>query len=107
MHFNPYLVGTIQDYKSRTKLGIQIGFGSHLQRNSWTELCQESPRINIIKIPASPQEELPILRTHEGWSEGRIAESLDVDEQDDDVLMAIISPKRTSGTTNPELQLVS
>ena len=56
----------------------------------------------MIKTPASPQEELPILSTHEGSGEG-MNEPEDDEEDDETVLMAIISPARTIGRTNPEL----
>lgn len=79
----------------------------YLQKNSWTELCHESTSINITKTPASPQLELPILRTHEGSGDGIKEEPPCVDEGelDDDevVLIAMISPARTMGRTNPEL----
>ncbi|GAB4842635.1 hypothetical protein Ancab_012608 [Ancistrocladus abbreviatus] len=75
-----------------------------------TESCQESTSINIIKTPASPQEELPILSTHEG-SDGRMTDSLspllDEDDVEDVVRIAIISKASTAGRRSPEFHLMS
>lgn len=62
----------------------------------------------MTKTPARPQLELPILSTHDGSGEGVQEEPprVDADELDDDeevVLIAITSPARTMGSTNPEL----
>lgn len=69
--------------------------------------------MSISNNPASPQDELPILSTHEG-SEGRSevddASLLTDDEELDDedvVLIAIIRPARTIGRTNPEFHFDS
>lgn len=83
----------------------------YLQKNSCTDSCHDSTSNNITKIPASPQDELPILSTHEGSGDG-IIEALpppcvEIDEHDEVVLMAIISPARTIGRTKPELHFVS
>ncbi|KAF2323623.1 hypothetical protein GH714_036364 [Hevea brasiliensis] len=63
--------------------------------------------MSITRIPASPQDELPILSTQEGSEEG-VNEALPPFWTDDVdvVLMAIISPARTIGRTNPELHFV-
>lgn len=83
----------------------------YLQKNSWTDSCQDSTSMSITRIPASPHDEPPILSTHEGSADG-INEALpplciDDDEEEDVVLMATISPARTIGRTNPELSFIS
>lgn len=61
------------------------------------------------KTPANPQEDPPILSTHDGSGDGR-NEPLVRDEEEVDeevVLIAIISPARTIGKTKPELHFDS
>lgn len=55
----------------------------------------------MTKTPASPQEELPILSTHEGSGHGSNDE--EEDEEEEVVLMAIMRPARSIGRTKPEL----
>lgn len=89
-------------------LSQSIHISIYLQKNSWTDACHESTSISITKMPASPQDELPILNTQEGSGEG-IIEALapPCAEADEVVLIAIISPARTIGRTKPELHFVS
>lgn len=66
----------------------------------------------MTKMPASPQEELPILSTDEGSEDGSNGADLvpvcEVEVDDDEVvLMATINPATTTGNTNPELHFVS
>lgn len=81
---------------------------SYLQKKCCTEACHESINTSMIKIPASPQEELPILST--------VDSSGDVDtdfllplciELYEVVLMATINPASTTGRTKPELHPTS
>lgn len=61
----------------------------------------------MIKTPANPQEELPILSTHDGSGDSSSEEALGDDEEEEVVLMAIIRPARTTGRTKPELHFDS
>lgn len=78
----------------------------YLRKKSCTEPCHESTNKSMIKTPASPQDELPILSTHEGSGEGKnepdCADGNELEPDDEVVLMAIISPARTIGRTNPD-----
>lgn len=86
-------------------------FQLYLQKKSCTEPCHESTNRSMSKTPASPQDELPILSTHEGSGEGKnepdCADDNELEPDDEVVLMAIISPARTIGRTNPEPKIVS
>lgn len=79
----------------------------YFHNNSWTEPCQWRTSMSITKTAANPQEELPILSTKEGSWDGSNEPFVDDDdtqeELDEDVLIAIISPKRIIGRTKPEL----
>ena len=78
-----------------------MGLGTfYLQKKCWTESCHESTSMSITRTPASPQDELPILNTHEGSEDGN---TMDDEDDDDVVLMAIIRPASTTGRTKPEL----
>lgn len=83
----------------------------YLQKNSLTDSCHDSSSVSITKIAASPHDEPPILDTHVGSGDG-ISQALpplgiDDDDDDDVVLMAIRSPAKTIGRTNPELNFKS
>ncbi|KAM7471865.1 hypothetical protein LguiA_010048 [Lonicera macranthoides] len=66
----------------------------------------------MTKTPASPQDELPILSTHDDPSPDFVQSRplfispltcIVLEEEEEVVLMATISPPRTIGNTNPEL----
>ncbi|KAF5452944.1 hypothetical protein F2P56_027895, partial [Juglans regia] len=101
---------TVELRVRKEAVGIDLSYiYIYLQKNSWTDACHESTSISITKIPARPQDELPILRTQEGSGEG-IIEALappPCADADEVVLIAIISPARTIGRTKPELHFVS
>ncbi|KAK8498423.1 hypothetical protein V6N13_105041 [Hibiscus sabdariffa] len=83
----------------------------YLQKKSLTDCCHDSTSISITKIAASPHDEPPILSTHVGsgdeLSQALPPFGLEQEEGDDVVLMAIISPAKTIGRTNPELSFIS
>ncbi|KAL4313370.1 hypothetical protein GQ457_01G040650 [Hibiscus cannabinus] len=84
---------------------------NYLQKNSLTDCCHDSTSISNTKVAASPHDEPPIPSTDVGSGDG-LSQPLPpsaIDEEDDDelVLMAIISPAKTIGRTNPELSFVS
>lgn len=66
--------------------------------------------MSMTKIPASPQDELPILSSTQLELDDLCCIPKSDDDDDDDeevVLMASIKPARTRGRTNPELHFVS
>lgn len=80
---------------------------SHLQKKCCAEVCSESTNISMIKIPASPHEEFPILSNVNSSGDGETDALLPLfTELDEVVLMATINPASTTGRTKPELHLV-
>lgn len=63
----------------------------------------------MIKTPASPQDEPPILNTDEGSDDKIQLRSRVIDENvgDEVVLIAIMRPAKTIGRTKPEFHLMS
>lgn len=63
----------------------------------------------MIRTPASPQDEPPTLNTDDGSGDITNLRTPDIDEVDGDevVFMAIMSPAKTIGNTNPEFHRVS
>lgn len=63
----------------------------------------------MTRTPASPQDEPPTRNTDEGSDDKMDLRGPDngVDDVDEVVLIAIMSPANTIGSTNPEFHLMS